>query len=83
MLFMAGGQTLLWAGRIGLQTQRELLAAYPGLRADILVMGAEPPPMRPGFDRCGCGIGCRFRLSTRNSMPRMPWARLISVRPGT
>ena len=44
LLFHAGNQTLLWAGRIGASTQRDLLAAYPGLRADILVMGTEPPP---------------------------------------
>ena len=44
LLFHAGGQTLLWAGRIGAPTQRDILAAYPGLRADVLVMGAEPPP---------------------------------------
>src|SRR5208282_1953796 len=44
LLFHAGSQTLLWAGRIGAPTQRDLLAAYPGLHADVLVMGTEPPP---------------------------------------
>jgi ComEC/Rec2-related protein len=44
LLFHAGSQTLLWAGRIGASTRRDLLAAYPGLRADVLVMGTEPPP---------------------------------------
>lgn len=44
LLFHAGSQTLLWAGRIGALTRQELLAAYPGLRADVLVMGTEPPP---------------------------------------
>jgi len=44
LLFHAGSQTLLWAGRIGAPTQRDILAAYPGLHADVLVMGAEPPP---------------------------------------
>jgi competence protein ComEC len=44
LLFHAGRQTLLWAGRITAPTQRELLAAYPGLRADLLVMSADPPP---------------------------------------
>ncbi len=43
LLFHAGSQTLLWAGRIGVDTQRSLLAAHPGLRADILVMAAESP----------------------------------------
>jgi competence protein ComEC len=44
LLFHAGGQTLLWAGRIGASTRQDLLAAYPGLRADVLIMGTEPPP---------------------------------------
>ncbi len=43
-LFHAGSQTLLWAGRIGAPVQQDLLAANPGLRADVLVMGTEPPP---------------------------------------
>jgi hypothetical protein len=44
LLFHAGSQTLLWAGRIGASTRQDLLAAYPGLHADVLVMGTEPPP---------------------------------------
>jgi competence protein ComEC len=44
LLFHAGSRTLLWAGRIGASTQQHLLAAYPGLHADVLVMGTEPPP---------------------------------------
>jgi competence protein ComEC len=44
LLFHAGGQTLLWAGRIGPETEQNLLAAYPGLHADVLVMAADPPP---------------------------------------
>jgi competence protein ComEC len=44
LLFHAGNQTLLWAGRIDAPTQRDLLAAYPGLHADVLVMSADPPP---------------------------------------
>jgi len=44
LLFHDGDQTLLWAGRIGAAAQQELLATYPGLRADVLVMGTEPPP---------------------------------------
>jgi ComEC/Rec2-related protein len=44
ILFHAGGQSLLWAGRIGAATQSDLLANHPDLRADVLVMGAEPPP---------------------------------------
>jgi len=44
LLFHAGSQTLLWAGRIGVTTQQALLAAYPGLHANVLVMGTEPPP---------------------------------------
>jgi competence protein ComEC len=44
LLFHAGDETLLWAGRIGTPTQRDLLAAHPGLHADVLVMSTEPPP---------------------------------------
>jgi hypothetical protein len=44
LLFHAGNQTLLWAGRIGAAAQQELLTGYPGLHADVLVMGTEPPP---------------------------------------
>ena len=44
LLFHDGGQTLLWAGRIGAATRHDLLAANPGLRADVLVMSTEPPP---------------------------------------
>jgi competence protein ComEC len=43
LLFHAGNQTLLWAGRIGASTQRDLQAAYPVLHADVLVMSADPP----------------------------------------
>jgi len=44
LLFHAGNQTLLWAGKIGAATQQNLLAAHPDLHADVLVMGTEPPP---------------------------------------
>ena len=44
LLFHSASGTLLWAGRIGAQTQRDLLAAHPGLHADVLVMAADPPP---------------------------------------
>ena len=44
LLFRSGGQTLLWTGRAGIGTQKELAAAYPDLRADVLAMGTEPPP---------------------------------------
>jgi beta-lactamase superfamily II metal-dependent hydrolase len=44
LLFHVGNQTLLWAGRIGVATQQDLMTAYPGLHADVLVMGTEPPP---------------------------------------
>jgi ComEC/Rec2-related protein len=44
ILFHAGERTLLWAGRINAETQRALLAAHPGLHADVLVMGTETPP---------------------------------------
>ena len=44
LLVRDGERSLLWAGRIGLSTQRDLLAQHPNLRADVLVMGTEPPP---------------------------------------
>jgi hypothetical protein len=44
LLFHAGGQTLLWAGDIGPQTQALVLADHPGLHADVLVMGIDPWP---------------------------------------
>ena len=44
LLFYAGGQTLLWAGRIDTQTQEDILNAYPGLHVDILVMAVDAPP---------------------------------------
>jgi beta-lactamase superfamily II metal-dependent hydrolase len=53
LLFHAGEQTLLWAGRIGPQAQADILAAYPGLHADVLVMGTEPPPDRAWLDALG------------------------------
>jgi competence protein ComEC len=44
LLFHSGTQTLLWAGRITAPMQQELLATYPGLHADVLVMSADTPP---------------------------------------
>jgi competence protein ComEC len=44
LLFHGGGQTLLWAGKIDPAAQRELLQEYPGLRADILVLGPDSSP---------------------------------------
>jgi ComEC/Rec2-related protein len=53
LLFHAGGQTLLWAGKMGPQAQGDLLAARPGLHADVLVMGTEPPPDRAWLQSLG------------------------------
>ena len=44
LLFHSGGQTLLWAGKIDPPVQEELLAAYPALRADILVLDPDSKP---------------------------------------
>ncbi len=44
LLFHAGDRTLLWAGRIGVSTQHELLVTHPDLHADGLVIGTDPPP---------------------------------------
>jgi ComEC/Rec2-related protein len=43
LLFHAGSQTLLWAGRIDARTQDDILGAYPGLHADVLVMATDAP----------------------------------------
>ena len=53
LLFQAAGQTLLWAGKMGLESQAELQAAYPDLHADVLVMGTEPPPSRAWLEALG------------------------------
>ena len=44
LLFHAGGQTLLWAGKISSTFQQELLAGNPNLRADILVLSPDSVP---------------------------------------
>ena len=44
LLFRTGRMSLLWAGKIGPATQEELMRAYPGLHADVLVMDAASPP---------------------------------------
>ncbi len=44
LLFHAGGQTLLWAGKITPSMQQELLATYPDLRADVLVLSPDSTP---------------------------------------
>jgi ComEC/Rec2-related protein len=44
LLFHCGGQTLLWAGKIDASAQQQLLATYPGLRADALVLSPDASP---------------------------------------
>jgi len=44
LLFHAGDCTLLWAGKISPEAQADILAAYPELHVDVLVMGAETQP---------------------------------------
>jgi hypothetical protein len=44
LLFHASGGTLLWAGRLGAAGQRELMGAFPGLHADVLVWGGDTAP---------------------------------------
>jgi hypothetical protein len=66
LLFHAGGQTLLWAGRIGPQAQDDVLAAWPGLHADVLVMGTEPPPSRDWLR----ALGVRYWLQIPPRDPR-------------
>jgi ComEC/Rec2-related protein len=44
LLFRASDQTLLWAGKIGPELQWQLVADYPGLRADLLVLSPDSAP---------------------------------------
>jgi ComEC/Rec2-related protein len=44
LIFHAGRESLLWAGRIDAAGQEELRRAYPDLRADVLVLGMESTP---------------------------------------
>ena len=44
LLFHYGGQTLLWAGKIDAPAQKALLAAHPGLRADVIVLSPDALP---------------------------------------
>jgi ComEC/Rec2-related protein len=44
LLFHDGGQTLLWAGKIDAPAQQALLAAHPGLRADVIVLSPDALP---------------------------------------
>jgi ComEC/Rec2-related protein len=44
ILLSGCGDTLLWAGRLGADLQRQILAATPGLHADVLVMSPETAP---------------------------------------
>ncbi|HUB66002.1 MAG TPA: ComEC/Rec2 family competence protein, partial [Candidatus Methylacidiphilales bacterium] len=71
LLFHAGGQTLLWAGKLGSRAQDDLLTAWPGLHADILVMGTEPPPAREWLQ----SLGVRHWLQIP---PRDPYANTVS-----
>jgi len=82
LLFHAGSQTLLWAGRIGAQTEQDLLAAYPGLRADVLVMAADPPPGEAWLRSLQVRDWLQIPPRDLNSIPPMPWPRPISARSG-
>jgi competence protein ComEC len=53
LLFHAGGQTLLWAGKMGPQVQADLASVWPGLHADVLIMGTDSPPARPWLQALG------------------------------
>ena len=83
LLFHAGGQTILWAGRIGLEIQHELLAAYPDLRADVLVMGTEPPPDAAWLQSLEVPrLASRFRPAIVSPIPPTPPRFPISARSG-
>jgi ComEC/Rec2-related protein len=44
LLLHTPGGSVLWMGRAGLAVRQDVLRAYPGLCADVLVMAAEPAP---------------------------------------
>ena len=76
LLFHAGGGTLLWAGKIGPEVQKDLLAANPHLAADVLVMGAEPPPSSDWLRSLGVRdwiqIPPRDRQGNATDAPKLP-----------
>ncbi len=53
LLFHAGGQSLLWAGKISPEAQEELRAAYPGLHAEVLVMNGDFAPATGWLEALG------------------------------
>ena len=44
LLFHAKGGSLLWAGRLDAAGQGELSGAYPGLHADLILLGSDAAP---------------------------------------
>jgi ComEC/Rec2-related protein len=75
LLFRAGEQTLLWAGRIGPSTQQDLLNAYPGLHADVLVMGTEPPPDNAWL--CGLQVRDWLQIPPRDRQLNLTGAKPV------
>jgi competence protein ComEC len=66
LLFHCGSQTLLWAGKIDTSVQQALLAAHPGLRADVIVLS---PDALPGDDWLRA-LGVREWLQMPRADPR-------------
>ena len=83
LLFHAGDRTLLWAGRIGVPTQRE--SARRPSRIFMPMFSSWVPNRRRttrGFSRSKSAIGSRFRPATSSPIPptRQPFP--ISARSG-
>jgi ComEC/Rec2-related protein len=78
ILFVAGDNTLLWAGRLGADLQRQILAATPGLHADVLVMSAETAPS----DEWLSSLHVREWLQIPPRDPRLNAINEIAVPPG-
>lgn len=53
LLFRAGPARLLWAGKIDRAAQEKLAADYPGLKAEVLVLGIDSQPSEEWLQRLG------------------------------
>jgi ComEC/Rec2-related protein len=72
LLFHGSSQTLLWAGKIDASAQQALLAAHPGLHADVIVLSPDALPT----DDWLRALGVREWLQMPRADPR---ANIIST----
>jgi ComEC/Rec2-related protein len=81
LLFHANGGTLLWAERLDAAAEAEMLKAYPGLHADVLIWGGD---MAPNADWLR-SLGTQFwlRLPPRQRFMNAPVAMGSGPESGT